>query len=172
MQQIFFKKGAFEPELLRYAEQVKQTTHGRRGHDGRVYDRHAGAILPRSPFRYATVLLLPDVDATLPCASIYKHDTNTSTLQFFVGEFDFPFCYGDCKNTYDLTTLQYLFRVLLMCRSICSPAPGMVWRCRRTPRRVTRSCLAIWRLMDCEITYTEVGVVLSSYRSGIKGIVE
>ncbi|KAF2193448.1 hypothetical protein K469DRAFT_712204 [Zopfia rhizophila CBS 207.26] len=74
VQQIFLKKGSFEPELLGYAERIKQTTT--------VGEQLSGGVALARP---ATAF--------------------TGPVQFFLGEFDFPVCGGDCKDTYDVKNL-------------------------------------------------------------------
>ncbi|KAM0355080.1 hypothetical protein ACHAPU_000937 [Fusarium lateritium] len=74
IQQIFFKKGKFDPELLEYAEQTKDT----------------GAV---GEFTNLNFSQEPATDFKGP-------------LQYFIGENDYAFCLGDCKNTYDVEVLK------------------------------------------------------------------
>ena len=72
--------GGFDPKLLEYAFSLRQPTPG----------PEVGS---------ANVLVLP-----LPGAPKY-----TGPVQFVVGEFDFLFCLGDCRNTYNATEVRGMF---------------------------------------------------------------
>ncbi|KAF4451546.1 hypothetical protein F53441_5503 [Fusarium austroafricanum] len=36
------------------------------------------------------------------------NDSFKGPIQYFIGEYDYPFCYGDCNDTYDMKTLEGL----------------------------------------------------------------
>ncbi|KAF5667456.1 alpha beta-hydrolase [Fusarium heterosporum] len=75
IQQIFFKKGKFEPELLEYAERTKET-----GTVGEFINLNLLQGEPGTDFK--------------------------GPLQYFIGENDYAFCLGDCKDTYDVEVLK------------------------------------------------------------------
>ena len=99
----FLKKGTFEPALLDYAEKIKQPAT--------VSEfLSLGAVINPSPATgFKGPLQVGKSSRQSFSQTEFQWADDDWVLQFFIGEFDYGFCAGDCKGTYNITYLEGLY---------------------------------------------------------------
>jgi hypothetical protein len=106
LQKLFFRKGAFKPEMLTYAERIKAPEAV-----GEYASEGTSPLSPAAEFR-GPIQVSPEQTSSFWASHTHsreKRANGCTRMQFFNGEFDNFICVGDCRNVYNGEATEGLF---------------------------------------------------------------